>query len=233
MVGDHHCLACKVLCQHRHQPAPTGRMQPDSILGCETLTAIPDDGEIRHLPPHLLHGEKPVRLAEQAEVGPQDATQEPNAVDGHLVVVQDMDVFRSLLLQLLDQRQVMVIELVVTGHVDHRPVREPLFRPAQAFHTHADIARQDNDISIGCRRVEVLELDVQVVEDVEFHFLILLIANQILALMVVGGDSHEHPRQVTRVTVFKVGGSGVSGADNSGKCLWQPYGSDHIGPLAR
>ncbi|MEA3243875.1 MAG: hypothetical protein U9Q19_10640 [Pseudomonadota bacterium] len=37
-----------------------------------------------------------------------------------------------------------------------------------------------------------------------FHLLILLIAKQILALMVVGGDSHEHPMQVTDATLLKV-----------------------------
>jgi hypothetical protein len=45
---------------------------------------------------------------------------------------------------------------------------------------------------------------MQVIQDVEFHFLVLLIANQILALMVVGGDSHEHPMQITHATYLKV-----------------------------
>jgi hypothetical protein len=39
---------------------------------------------------------------------------------------------------------------------------------------------------------------------VDFHLLILLIANQFLALMVVGGDSHEHPMKVTHATYLKV-----------------------------
>jgi hypothetical protein len=58
-------------------------------------------------------------------------------------------------------------------------------------------------------------------------------ADQGLILMVVGSDSHEHPMQVTHATLLKVVVQAFSGADNSGKCLWQPYGSDHNGPLAR
>jgi len=86
-----------------------------------------------------------------------------------------------------------MVELVVARNVDHRPVRKPRVRPVQASYTQTDITRQDHDVGIGYRRCEILELDVQVIEDMEFHLLILLIANQILALMVVGGDTHEHP----------------------------------------
>jgi len=59
----------------------------------------------------------------------------------------------------------MVIKLVVARHIDHRPAREPSFRPLHTSYTHTDIARQNHDIGIGCRRREVLELDVQVISD--------------------------------------------------------------------
>ena len=130
---------------------------------------IPDDGEIRHPLLGRLHGVEPLAFAEQGEVGPQDAAEEAHAIDDDLVVVQDVDVLRRLRLQFLDQSQVVMVELMVAGHVDHRPVREPGFRPAQAFQADTDITGQDHDIGIGCRRLEVLEFDVQVIEDVEFH----------------------------------------------------------------
>ncbi len=47
----------------------------------------------------------------------------------------------------------------------------------------------------GVRR-EVLELDMQIVEDVEFDMFILRMAIRKPALMVVADDSHEYPMQV-------------------------------------
>jgi hypothetical protein len=39
---------------------------------------------------------------------------------------------------------------------------------------------------------------------VEFHLLIFVIKNKILTLMVVAGDSHEHPMQVIHATLLNV-----------------------------
>jgi len=102
-----------------------------------------------------------------------------------------VDVVRSLSLQLIDQVNVMVIELMVPRHIDHGPVREPVFRPTQAFYTHADITCQYHDIGVSRRRLEVLELDVQIIEDLDPHWPNLSIDMYvILFLMVVGNDLH-------------------------------------------
>ena len=88
--------------------------------GVNFRPAFPDDREIRHPLPGRLHGVEPLALAIQGEVGPQDAAEEAHAVDDDLVVVQDVDVPGRLRLQLIDQSQVVMIELVVAGYVDHR-----------------------------------------------------------------------------------------------------------------
>ena len=58
----------------------------EGVLGCETPPIDPDDGEIRHLLPRLLHGKELVCLTEQGEVGPKDTAQEPHAIDDHLII---------------------------------------------------------------------------------------------------------------------------------------------------
>ncbi len=169
VVGDHHSLAVEGLGQHRCQPAPAGRVQPGGVLGREAPAPVADDGKIRHPPACHLHGEEPVGRAEQGEVGPQDTAQKAHAVDDHRVIVEDVDILRCLRLQLIDQPEVVMVELVVARHVDYRPVREAVYRPAQAIQAHANIARQDHHVGIGCRRREILELGVQVIQDVESH----------------------------------------------------------------
>ena len=165
MVGNHHRLAVEGFRQHCRQPVAAGSVQPDGILRGERLTVVLNDGEIRHLLPCLLHGEELVSLTEQAEVRPQDAAEKPHAIDYYLIIVQNLDVCRCLLLQLVDQGNVVVIELVVPRHVDHGPVREADFRPAQTFHPHTDVACQYHNIRIRYRWYEVFELDVQVIQD--------------------------------------------------------------------
>jgi len=103
MVRYHHRLAIKGFRKHGRQPVPAGGVQPDGILRCETQSTVLNDGEIRHLLPRLLHGEEPVRLTEQREVGPEDAAQEPHVIDNYLVVIQHVDVIRCLDLQFIDQ----------------------------------------------------------------------------------------------------------------------------------
>jgi hypothetical protein len=192
-VGNHYGLVVGGFCQHRGQPVPAGHVQLDGILGSEVLAMVLDNGEIRHLPPGLLHGEELVCLPEEKKVCPQDAAQESHTIDDNLIIVQHVDIIGCFRLQFIDQGDVVMVELMVTRYVDHRPVREPLPCPAQPFHPDADIARQDHYAGIGCRRREVFELDVQIIEDVEFHI-----------LMVVASDSHEHPMRVTRTTLSNV-----------------------------
>ncbi len=169
MVGDHHRLAVEGLCKRCRQPVPAGRVQPDGILGREVPAVIPDNGKIRHALLCLPYGEEPVRLAKKGKVRPEDASQKPYTVDDHLIIVQDVYVVRCLGLQIIDQGDVVAIELVVARHVDHRPVREPVLCPVQASHPDPDITRQNHDVGIRCRWLEVSEFDVQIIQDVGFH----------------------------------------------------------------
>jgi len=45
---------------------------------------------------------------------------------------------------------------------------------------------------------------MQIIQDIEFHMFIRLMATQDLARIVVGGGSHKHPMQVTHATYLKV-----------------------------
>ena len=169
MVGDDHRLAAEGFSQHCRQPFPAGLVQLNGVLGGEMHSMILDDGEIRHSQPRLMHGIELVRLAEQGEVSPQDAAQEAYTVDDDLVVVQYVNVIASCCLQLISQGNIVVVELVVSRHIDHGGIRESGFHPVQTFHPHADIASQDDDIRSSCRRRELFKLDVQIIQDVEFH----------------------------------------------------------------
>ena len=180
MVGDHHRLAVEGLCQRCRQPVPAGHMQPDGILGREIPAAIPDNGKVRHTLLRLLHGEERVRFAQKGKVRPQDAAQKPYPVNDHLVIVQDVYVLRCPGLQIIDQGDVMAVEFVVARHVDHGPMREPLFRPVQASRPYPDIACQHHDVGIRCRRLEILELNVKIIQDVDFHFATLYPETQIM-----------------------------------------------------
>lgn len=96
MVGDHYRLAGEGFCQHDGQPVPTCCVQPDGVLGRESLPMILNDGKVRHLLPRLLHGKKPVCLTKQGEVRPQDTAQESYVVNDDLIVVQYVNVIGCL-----------------------------------------------------------------------------------------------------------------------------------------
>lgn len=59
----------------------------------------------------------------QIEVGPKRTPQEPNAVEFELVVIQDVDVGRCGCFQFVGQPNVVIIELMVSRHIDYRRIR--------------------------------------------------------------------------------------------------------------
>ena len=72
MVGNNHRLAVEGFCQHYRQPIPACFVQPDGILGRESLAIIQNNGRIRHPLPCCLHGKELACLTEQVEVSPEN-----------------------------------------------------------------------------------------------------------------------------------------------------------------
>ena len=126
-----------------------------------------NEREITHHPPRLLHREHLIRFAGQGKVGPQDTAEKAHAIDDDLIIVEYMDIRRRGLQEFVDQIDVVVIELVVAGNVNHGLVRESGCSPAHPFVAYADIAREHDGIDVG--RFEGPEFNMQIVQDVEFH----------------------------------------------------------------
>ena len=156
--------------QLAHEPRLARFMEFNGVLGRKSSPTIMDRGEVFHQPLRTSPSEPGLPTTVQIEVGPKRTPQEPNAVEFEFVVVQDVDVGRCDCLEFVRQSDVVIIELMVSRHIDYRHSRIAASRPFDAAQPNTNIAGENHDIGVGFRRRKVGEFSMQVAKYVKLHF---------------------------------------------------------------
>lgn len=141
-------------------PGSTFPVQIGCILRSERTAAPPDAREVSKESRGNRHRQVLFVLAVNAEVGPQRAADEPDVVDYERVVVENANVGRRGGFEPVDQREIMTIVFMITGHVYNRPVIEMSGRPLEATKADPYVASQHDHIGVRRRRREFDEFDV-------------------------------------------------------------------------